>query len=891
MTWSNEQTEDVIGRLGSDGLKGLSSREAEARQVTYGQNRLEQKKKTHLLIRFFMQLNDFMIVVLLSAAAVSFVVSLLNGTRDFLDPLIILMIVVLNAVLGLVQEYKAEKSLEALKQLSSPTAKVMRDGHVTTVDTHVLVPGDILVLETGDLVPADARLLTAVHLKTEESALTGESEPVDKVTDKLNLEGSLGDQKNMVFAGSSIAYGRGTAIVTATGMSTEMGKIAGMMMEEDKTPTPLQRKLEATGKTLGLAAMGICAGIFCIGLLRQLPPFDMFMTSVSLAVAAIPEGLPAIVTIMLALGVQRMAKENAIVRKLPAVETLGSANVICSDKTGTLTQNKMTVVDIFAPSNPATPLTADDKTALKRSVLQHATLCNNTVVEGIGEDKTYLGDPMETALVRAAFKMGVDKLQVEAEWPRVGEMPFDSGRKRMSTIHRTPQGDYLVITKGAPEILLKRCTQYYPHPGKPAAFDGQALRMALKQNEAMAEQALRVLGVACKRVATMPTSEEAAESGLTFLGLLGLIDPPREEAKAAVATCKAAGIKPVMVTGDHLATAVAIAGQLGIMQHGDKAMTGAELLGMDQEELEAVINQVSVFARVSPEHKVRIVKAYQAHGHVVAMTGDGVNDAPALKAADIGCAMGLSGTDVAKSAADMVLTDDNFATIVKAVEEGRGITQNIRKAVHFLLSSNIGEIITILTAIVLGWATPLLAIHLLWVNLVTDALPAIALGLDPAAPDTMRQKPLNKQTSLFSNGLWGQIVCEGLMIGFLALIGFGVGTLYFDVGDSHAVGRTMAFATLSISQLVHAFNMRSEHSLFTIGLSGNMYLVGAFGVGLLLQSAVIMVAPLAAAFKVTPLNSLQWLVVAGLSLMPLLLVESQKFFTNKRINLVNFDYS
>ena len=887
MKWSGASGKEALLALKVDAARGLPAGEAARRLELYGANRLAEKKPKPLVLRFFMQFNDFMVLTLLAAAGVSFAVSVLQNEADFADPILILLIVSLNAILGLVQEGRAARALEALKRMSAPTALVLRGGQLVRVAAEALVPGDVLQLEAGDVVPADGRLLTAVNLKAEEAALTGESVPAEKDA-ALLFPGAEnpGDMRNVVFAGSSIVYGRGAAVVTETGMRTEMGRIAAMINADDAdAETPLQRRLAATGKTLGIGALVICAVIFGLGLLRHIPPFTMFMTSVSLAVAAIPEGLPAIVTIMLAIGVRRMARRNAVVRRLPAVETLGSATVICSDKTGTLTQNRMRVTDIYAA----------DKTAL----LRMAALCTDCRVEDENGQAAVIGDPTEAALVRAAMERGLDKRRLEEESPRAAEIPFDSKRKLMTTVHHCrgwhdegivpyavvsdrmmPRavGAYLSVTKGAPDILLDACT-HVMEKGGVSPLSNEKKAEILRACADMAERALRVIGAAYKH-ADAPRTDNA-ERGMTFAGLLGMIDPPREEAAEAVAICQGAGIRPVMVTGDHAATAAAIARKLGILHTGDMVMTGAELNRTPQEELEARIHRYSVFARVTPEHKVRIVKAFQARGNVVAMTGDGVNDAPALKAADIGCAMGMNGTDVAKAAADMVLTDDNFATIVDAVREGRGIYANIRKAVHFLLSSNIGEILTIFSAMLLGWDTPLLAIHLLWVNLVTDSLPAIALGLDAAEDGVMNEPPADKDAGLFAGGLWLRIGLEGMMIGLLALIAFGVGTICFDAPGSHIIGRTMAFAALSISQLVHAFNMRSEKSLFSINPLGNKQLVGAFVIGIALQAGVIMLPGLAAVFKVAALSAGQWLIVAGLCLVPLAVVEVEKGLTRR----------
>ena len=861
MKYCGATGKEALSALETDAARGLSGKAAARRLAAHGANKLVEKKPKPLLVRFFLQFNDFMVLTLLGAAAISLAVSVLQKEMDFADPILILLIVSLNAILGLVQEGRAARALEALKRMSAPMAQVLRSGKISRIAAEEIVPGDMLLLEAGDVVPADGRLITSVNLKAEEAALTGESVPAEKDAELLLPDAdNAGDMRNMVFTGSSIVYGRGMAVVTATGMGTEMGKIAEMInADNEEAETPLQRRLAATGKTLGIGALVICAVIFGLGLLRQIPPFEMFMTSVSLAVAAIPEGLPAIVTIMLAIGVRRMARRNAVVRRLPAVETLGSATVICSDKTGTLTQNKMRVTEMYAGD--------------KAELLRMAALCTDCRVEDENGQAAVVGDPTEAALVAAALEHGFDKRRLDGESPRAAEIPFDSKRKLMTTVHRESGKTYRSVTKGAPDVLLDACT-HVAEKGAVSPLTNERRAEILRACADMAARALRVIGVAYKRADSART--ENAERGMTFAGLLGMIDPPREEAAEAVAICQSAGIRPVMVTGDHAATAAAIAKKLGILHTGDRVMTGAELNRTPQEDLEAEIHRYSVFARVSPEHKVRIVKAFQARGNVVAMTGDGVNDAPALKAADIGCAMGQNGTDVAKAAADMVLTDDNFATIVDAVCEGRGIYANIRKAVHFLLSSNIGEILTIFSAMLLGWDTPLLAIHLLWVNLVTDSLPAIALGLDAAEDSVMNERPVDKKEGLFAGGLWQRIGLEGCMIGLLALIAFGVGTIVFDAPGSHMLGRTMAFATLSISQLVHAFNMRSEKSLFAIDPLGNRQLVGAFLVGLALQVGVIMLPPLAEVFKVAALSAGQWLIVAGLCLVPLVVVELEK---------------
>ncbi|GFI62224.1 calcium-transporting ATPase 1 [Clostridiales bacterium] len=860
MNWHSKSADETELLLNTNSKTGLDNGEAERRLEDYGENTLESDTIHKSFIRsFFEQLNDIMIIILLAASAASFGVSLLNGNADFTDSLIIIMIVVLNAALGVAQENKAEKAIEELKKMTVPHAKVLRGGHIKEISSKEVVPGDILILEAGDMVAADCRLISCSSLKSDESALTGESLPVQKNAElKLEENVQLADRRNMVFSSTFITYGKGMAIVTATGMDTEVGKIADMITKSEKTETPLQKRLDSTGKMLGISAVGICALIFIVGIVRAYSPFDMFMTSVSLAVAAIPEGLPAIVTIVLAIGTQAMSKKNTIVRTLPAVETLGSAQVICTDKTGTLTKNKMKLVKITD---------GRDTTSLndKRFIIRLAALCTDCYYEG----RRFIGEPTEVAIAEAAEEMGEKKDKLDNIMPKLDEIPFSSERKMMTTVHDFGNGKNLCVIKGAPERVLKLCTAY----SNGQRIDKSEISRLEKINDSMTSDALRVLAVAYKET---NKSNRDYESNLIFAGLIGMIDPPREEAEQAVNECSRAGIKVVMITGDHALTAKAIAEKTGIYKEGDKIVEGAELDTMNQTKLEMDLEKIAVFARVSPEHKLKIVNAYKRKGRVVAMTGDGVNDAPALRAADIGCAMGGSGTDVAKGAADMIITDDNFATIVSAVREGRIIYSNIRKAVHFLLSSNIGEILTIFTAMIFGWSTPLLPIHLLWVNLITDSLPAIALGLDRPEEDIMQERPVEAGKSLFSGGLGFRIACEGVMIGLLALIAFGIGHRYYDAGELHNVSRTMAFAVLSLSQLVHAFNMRCEHSIFKIHILSNKYLCLALLVGTTLQVGVIMIPALAKIFSVTSLGIKQWAIVAGLSLAPILFVELEK---------------
>ena len=858
MNWHSKTAEETGLMLNTDTAYGLSDSEAERRLEEYGENTIESsKKKKGIIGRFFAQLNDIMIIILLAASAASFGVSLLKGEADFTDSVIIIAIVILNAVMGVFQESRAEKAVEELKKMSAPKARVIRSGKIKEIPSEEIVPGDILILEAGDMVSADARIIESNGLMTDESALTGESHPVSKNTDKYAENTPVADRLNMVYSSSYITGGRGKAAVTATGMSTEVGKIASMIDDSQDSETPLQKRLDNTGKILGITAIGICAVIFVIGIMRKYAPFDMFMTSISLAVAAIPEGLPAIVTIVLAIGTQTMSKKNTIVRTLPAVETLGSAEVICTDKTGTLTKNKMKAVKIRGLS---------DKMSLndKKFVIRLAALCTDCRYE----DRRYIGEPTEVAVVEAAEEMGEKKERLEAVMPRIDEIPFSSERKMMTTVQDFGTDEKLCITKGAPERVLKLCKFASPD----TKMDKRAYSELEKANENMASSGLRVLAVAYKQTSK---SDRQPENDLVFAGFIGMTDPPRDEAADAVAECRKAGIKVVMITGDHALTAKAIAEQTGIYNDGSLIVSGTELDSMDEKILDSKLEDISVFARVSPEHKLKIVEAYKRKGKIVAMTGDGVNDAPALKTADIGCAMGGNGTDVAKGASDMIITDDNFATIVSAVREGRIIYGNIRKSVHFLLSSNIGEILTVFLAMLFGWGAPLLPIHLLWVNLITDSLPAVALGLDRPEDDVMEKGPASADKNLFADGLGERIAFEGIMIGALALMAFGAGRILSD-SMQQETAMTMAFAVLSLSQLVHAFNMRSEKSIFRIHLFSNKFLCLAFVIGTLMQAAVISIPALAQIFSAVPLNGMQWAVVAGLSLVPIVFVEFEK---------------
>lgn len=863
--WHTKNIKEIEKELRTNVKTGLGDKDVQIRQDEFGKNKIEEGKKESLLVKFLNQFKDFMIIILIIAAIISAVVSYLEGTGDYFDSIIIIAIVVFNGIMGLIQEAKAEKSIEALKKMSAPVAKVRRNGKVLTVNGEDIVPGDIVILETGCYVPADIRLINTYNLKVEESSLTGETEAVEKDENAVfnNQKIPLGDMKNMVFAGTAVVNGHAEGIVTNIGMNTEVGKIASMIITNEAPQTPIQKKLSEVGKVLGIACVVICALIFVIGVIKKISVVEMFMTSVGLAVAAIPEGLPAIVTIILSIAVTKMAKRNAIIRKLPAVETLGSSKVICSDKTGTLTENNMRVVEIIGNKN---------------KILEYGTLCCNCEInEGVVE-----GEPTEVAIVEEAIKEKQDKVL-----PRICEIPFDSNRKLMTTVNELENGKYRIITKGAPEILLGIC-DYYEENNTVHDMNSTFLSKIKNKNEKMAEKALRVLGVAYLDVDIMPKeiSADFLEKGLIFVGLIGMIDPPRKGVKEAVLACRRAGIKTVMITGDHITTAKAIAKDLEILRGRELAITGQELDKISDSKLEKDIMNFSVFARVTPEHKVRIVKAFQKTGAVVAMTGDGVNDAPALKKSDIGIAMGRKGTDVAKNAAEMILNDDNFVTIVDAVKQGRNIFDNIKKAIHFLIATNIGEIVTIFVGLLLGVKSPLLAIQLLWVNLVTDSLPAIALGLEPPEKNIMNRPPRDSRKSIFADGLMGKIVVEGFMIGMFTILAFFIGNKYYGI----EVARTMAFISLGMLELIHSFNVKSEESIFKVGLFENKYLLGAFVLGTVLQLGIIFVPSLAEIFKLTQLNATQWLITIVISIAPIIIVEIQKKFNELKFGKVVYDY-
>ena len=876
LNFHSKQTDEVLGHLATDGTSGLSEAKANELLASFGKNVLKEKKKKSTFMRFIDQFKDVMIIILILAAAVSFTLACIEaangGHGEFFEPLLILLIVILNAVMGVIQEGKAERALDALKGMSAPHARVIRDGAEKVINAEDLVPGDIIKLEAGDFVPADARLIRSVSLKSEEAALTGESVPSEKDADMtVAADAPLGDRVNMVFSGCSITYGTALAVVTATGMNTEMGKIANLLDSEGETETPLQKKLAELGKYLGILALACCGVIFAVGFASGNDPLDIFMTSVSLAVSAIPEGLPAIVTIVLSIGVQRMVKRNALIRKLPAVEILGGASVICSDKTGTLTQNRMTLVKAYIDGQDGLTDIGTDCEGIN-DLLKLATLCCDGSVIFEGDSVKHIGDPTETAIVFAAHEAGMDKESLNTDNPRIAELPFDSDRKLMTTVNLI-DGKTVVITKGAFDVMAS------------ITVKGD-VEKAARMNEEMSRAALRVIAVGYKVIDGLPEviDSKNLESELTFLGLVGMIDPPRPEVRVAVTTCREAGIKPVMITGDHVVTASAIASDLGILEDGDKAITGAELDKMSDAELDENVESISVYARVSPENKIRIVKAWQRKDRVVAMTGDGVNDAPALKAADIGCAMGITGTDVAKGASDMVLTDDNFSTIVDAVREGRGIYDNIKKVIGFLLGTNIGEVITVFMAMIIGAIflgeahSPLLSMQLLWINLVTDSLPAIALGMEAVDKNIMKKQPKPKDEGIFAHGLGVKVVIQGIMFASLTLAGYYIGQ-YASLGGitpSEKAGQTMAFFILALCQIVQAYNMRSEHSLFKIGPFTNKNLNLASLASVVLVLLVMFIPGLNSIFGLIYLSWQHYLIGVGLILVPLAVMEIAK---------------
>lgn len=874
-----QDRDEVLKTVGST-ENGLSSAEAQKRIEQNGKNKLAEGKKIRNLQRFLKQLADPMIIILLVAAAVSAGVSLYEHLHsgkpfEFTDIIVILFVVILNSVLGVIQESKAEKAIEALKEMTAATTKVLRDGELVHIKSEDLVVGDVIVLEAGDAVPADARLIECASMKVEEAALTGESVPVNKhidaLTEKDNGEVPLGDRKNMVYMGSTVVYGRGSAVIVATGMETEMGKIAGALSQATDEATPLQKKLAQLSRVLTYLVLAICAFIFAFNVITNSDngklltnALDSLIVAISLAVAAIPEGLAAVVTIVLSIGVTKMSKRNAVIRRLTAVETLGCAQIICSDKTGTLTQNKMTVTEYFS----------DDKKLLATAM----SLCSDAELD---HDNKATGEPTECALVNFAYANGLNKNAQKSEQPRIGEAPFDSMRKMMSTVHRVGN-DIIQYTKGAPDEILKCCTSYLSGGTKVPMTEEKRAEI-LKENTKMANKALRVLAAATKKHNSVPSSFEPAalEHDLTFVGLVGMIDPVRPEVKDAIAQCKSASIRPIMITGDHKDTAVAIASELGIITDASQAITGTELNKISDEELLETIGNYSVYARVQPEHKVRIVKAWKAKGMITAMTGDGVNDAPSIKSADIGIGMGITGTDVTKNVADMILADDNFATIISAVEEGRKIYDNIRKAIQFLLSSNLSEVISIFVATVLGF-TILEPIHILWINLITDSLPALALGMEKGEKDIMQKKPRNSKDGVFSGGLGTDLLYQGILVTVITVAAYFIGHYIecraWSLGQESPDGITMAFLTMSMAEIFHSMNMRSQRgSIFKLN-SHNWFLWGSMVLALILTTAVIYVPFLREVFNFTDISLQEYAVALGLAFSIIPMVEVVKFF-------------
>lgn len=876
----NDSRENVLTHFNTNETTGLTTDQVKKLQEKYGLNKLAGKKRKTKLQIFISQLNDILIYILIVAAILSVVVG-----KEFSDAIIIGIVILINATVGMIQEAKAEQALDALKQMSTPKAIVKRNGELVEIPSEEVVPGDIVIIDAGRFIPCDIRLIDSANLKVEESALTGESVPVDKDA-ALVIEDekvSLGDKKNMLFMSTLATYGRGTGVAVATGMGTEIGKIAKMLDDGENELTPLQKKLEELGKALGIMAIGICVVMFIVGILQGRQITDMFMISISLAVAAIPEGLAAIVTIVLALGVQRMIKKNAIIRKLPSVETLGSVNIICSDKTGTLTQNKMTVVKYYVNNELKSAENLNINNAGEKLLLDNIVLCNDAT----STEKSKTGDPTEIALLDLGNMHKVYKEDLDKAHIRVNEVPFDSDRKLMTTVNKY-EDTYYVMTKGATDNLLTLCNFAYIND-EIVPLTEEIKDKFMNAATEMSNSALRVLGSAYKTIKNADGDIDIFENNLIFIGLVGMIDPPRLEVKDSITTCKNSGITTVMITGDHKNTAFAIAKELSIANDITQVISGPDLDEMSDEELSANCDHLRVFARVSPEHKVRIVKAFKSKGNIVSMTGDGVNDAPSLKAADIGVAMGITGTDVAKGASDMVLTDDNFSTIVSAIEEGRNIFSNIKKAVVFLISCNAGEIVTLFFGILFGWAAPLNATHILWVNLITDSFPALALGVDPGDPDVMKNKPRNPKDSLFKGSIF-TLVFNGVLIGVLTLIGFIYGVMKYGavgvtltnvVNNPEALmhAQTIAFVVLSGTQLVHALNMRSTtKSIFKIGLFSNMYLIGAILLGFILQLAVMYIPPIATMFNVIPLTLGDWGIVLSLSIIPLAVNELRKLF-------------
>ncbi|WP_283699919.1 calcium-transporting P-type ATPase, PMR1-type [Clostridium perfringens] len=865
--WYKKSKNEILQELDVDEKNGLSSTEALRRLEKYGKNKLETKKKKTLFKQFLSQLKDVMIYILIIAAIISAFLG------EISDALIILLVIIINAVIGVIQESKAEKALDALKELSTPKALVKRDGSLKEILSEDIVPGDIVIIDAGRYIPGDLRLIDTANLKIEESAFTGESVPSEKDASFLpDKEIPIGDQNNMAFMSTLATYGRGVGVVVGTGMNTEIGKIAKMIEQEENDETPLQKKLSELGKILGFLAVGICILIFIISFFQGRDLLEMFLTSISLAVAAIPEGLPAIVAIVLALGVQRMVKKNAIIRKLPAVETLGSVSIICSDKTGTLTQNKMTVTTVYTNDSYIKESDFNLNDNESKLLVDCMVLCNDATYS----EKSQTGDPTEIALLESPFKLNILKEKLEKEFKRIDEIPFDSDRKLMTTVNLVDDKKARVFTKGALDSILSICNKISIN-GKLLDFTKEYKAKVLENSNIMSDKALRVLAFAYKDISKENIVLDSLEKDLVFIGMVGMIDPPRLEVKDSIKLCKSAGITPVMITGDHKNTAFAIANELGIAEDISQAITGHEIDRFKEEEFNEKIINYRVFARVSPEHKVKIVKAFKSHGNIVSMTGDGVNDAPSLKAADIGVAMGITGTDVSKGASDMILTDDNFSTIVSAVEEGRKIYLNIKKSIVFLLSCNLGEILTLFTAILLNWNSPLQPIHILWVNLITDSFPALALGVDKTKEDVMNNPPRNPKESIFIKSDKIQLIINGVLIGGITLFAFKLGERLY--ADSLIHAQTMAFVVLSVSQLFLSLSLRSNtKSAFSLGIFSNKYLVYSILLGIFLQVIIISISFIANIFKVTPLLLYDWIVVILVSLIPFAINEILKLF-------------
>ncbi|WP_221387985.1 calcium-transporting P-type ATPase, PMR1-type [Clostridium perfringens] len=865
--WYKKSKNEILQELDVDEKNGLSSTEALRRLEKYGKNKLETKKKKTLFKQFLSQLKDVMIYILIIAAIISAFLG------EISDALIILLVIIINAVIGVIQESKAEKALDALKELSTPKALVKRDGSLKEILSEDIVPGDIVIIDAGRYIPGDLRLIDTANLKIEESAFTGESVPSEKDASFLpDKEIPIGDQNNMAFMSTLATYGRGVGVVVGTGMNTEIGKIAKMIEQEENDETPLQKKLSELGKILGFLAVGICILIFIISFFQGRDLLEMFLTSISLAVAAIPEGLPAIVAIVLALGVQRMVKKNAIIRKLPAVETLGSVSIICSDKTGTLTQNKMTVTTVYTNDSYIKESEFNLNDNESKLLVDCMVLCNDATYS----EKSQTGDPTEIALLESPFKLNILKEKLEKEFKRIDEIPFDSDRKLMTTVNLVDDKKARVFTKGALDSILSICNKISVN-GKLLDFTKEYKAKVLENSNIMSDKALRVLAFAYKDISKENIVLDSLEKDLVFIGMVGMIDPPRLEVKDSIKLCKSAGITPVMITGDHKNTAFAIANELGIAEDISQAITGHEIDKFKEEEFNEKIINYRVFARVSPEHKVKIVKAFKSHGNIVSMTGDGVNDAPSLKAADIGVAMGITGTDVSKGASDMILTDDNFSTIVSAVEEGRKIYLNIKKSIVFLLSCNLGEILTLFTAILLNWNSPLQPIHILWVNLITDSFPALALGVDKTKEDVMNNPPRNPKESIFIKSDKIQLIINGVLIGGITLFAFKLGERLY--ADSLIHAQTMAFVVLSVSQLFLSLSLRSNtKSAFSLGIFSNKYLVYSILLGIFLQVIIISISFIANIFKVTPLLLYDWIVVILVSLIPFAINEILKLF-------------